>query len=166
MDALLWLLTLAAGPDLSRLGADDWDVREAETTRCDNALSALLLPAWHPDPEVNYRVRTLRARNLRWIDPVYVERLAIRNEFHLWLRLYLAADRSAFEPRSIFDDIHAHPLKATALFRMWPVRPGTSESFLFGSVVEGEYERWLDHCDYHLHRAPAPREADTTPSGR
>lgn len=155
---LLWILTLTAGPDVGRLGADDWHTRERETARVDNVLLALLLPKTSEDPEVDYRIRLLRTRNLKWLDAVYVERQILRADFAVWLDSYLFAGRSGIAGEwDTFALIHTDAGKAMVVFRGWPPMPGQPRSFLFGVICPGEYERYRAYLDYHLMRAPPPR---------
>lgn len=141
------------------LGHDEWRVREAATRRLDNPLAALFVPPAAEDPEVNYRLRQIRGRNLKWLSPVYVERRVFRAAPDEWLRRYLFAGRSAIAGEwGTFEAIHANFDLAKALFREWPVVRGESEGFLLGAIYPGEYERWLAHLDYHHGRIPAPHE--------
>jgi hypothetical protein len=156
------LLLLLGPPDLARLGADDWHTREAEELRCSNFFRALLLPASHPDPEVNFRVKRIRAKQLRWLDPEYVERVTYRDDFRAWVKLYLVTGRTRIHPEDLFHDIHKQNWKSDAIFGVMPnieTRAGVNyNGWLRGDIMEGEYEIWLRFLDYHLHRAPMPRE--------
>jgi hypothetical protein len=157
---LLLLFASYFAPDLSRLGADDWNTREREEARCDHFLSALMLPVRHGDPEVNYRIRALRARNLRWLRADYLERRVFATDFGQWARLYLFTGRSLIaRDFDTFAAIHCDNPKALAVFERWsPWSPFNGGGFLTGSIFAGEYETYLNYLDYHLSIAPAPRE--------
>jgi hypothetical protein len=93
------ILALLA-PDPARLGAAPWHEREAWHRRYDNPLSALALPAAHPDPEVQHRCRALRAKHLRGLDPVYREGVLHRDDYPAWVKRHvLEADSLASEAR-------------------------------------------------------------------
>jgi hypothetical protein len=160
--SLIHLLAIAAGElvagDVERLGADDWRIREAAHARLDNLVAALLLPAAAENPEVRHRLQEIRGRRLKWFAPAYVESHICRADFEAWLRLYLVPGRSAIAERwETFEHIHTDYDRASAVFREWPAIGG-NEGFLRGRIYPGEFEKWLAHIDYHLGRAPAPRE--------
>lgn len=126
---LLVVLDALLCPNLHRLGADDFGVREAETERCDCLLLALLLPESHPDAEVNYRIRLLRAK---------------------W-RLGGGIDRMAF--RWCFGDA----VRSGALFAALPLPPGESGNFLDRPPVPTDFPRFQRYLDTHRYRiAPRP----------
>lgn len=155
----LWLLSFFA-PRLDRLGADDWETRERETERCDCFALAVVLPVRHDDPEVDHRVRRLRARNLRWLSGRYVERIVLRESVREWARLYVAPNRSALaRERDTFVWLHSSWPRAADLFRELP-HPDRKTGFLSGTIVPGEYEEYLDYLDYHQFSAPHPRVVD------
>lgn len=156
---LLYLAALTHGPHLDRLGHDNWSVREAEHGRLNNFLSALLLPTSHADPEINYRIRAIRTRHLKWIDRRYLERLVYREDFDAWLRVYLVPGVSAIaEEWDTFADIHLDQDKGLSAYRSLPCAPDDDGPFIIGVIYPGEYERWLARLDYHQGRAPMPRE--------
>ena len=155
---LVLIVAAVVNGQVPALGADDWETREAATARLDHTLAAWFLPAAHHDPEINYRLRGLRAKNLRWADPQYVERVVFRRDFGAWVRLYLTPNRSIIAPEwDTFADIHGDHGKANAVFALWPVG-GASEMFLRGRIESGEYERYLEFLDYNRGVAPVPRE--------
>lgn len=157
----MFLVVLFAGwvnDQVLELGHDEWRIRERATQLLDNPLAALFVPSASEDAEVNYRLRMIRTRNLKWFSPVWVERCVLRASAEEWMRLYLFAGRSAIAERyETFERIHTYEV-ARPLFNAWPVMPGENEGFLYGSIYPGEYERWLAHLDYHRRRAPLPRE--------
>lgn len=157
MELALWLLTLPAGA-VPLLGHDEYAVREQASELLGNPLWCVLLPRQHADAEIDHRIKRLRARCLRELDPEYRERVTYRDDFPGWVRLYLATGRSLIAPVDVFSDVHADWNKAMAVFAALPVQPGEYQSFLIGSIVDGEYERWLEFLDYHHARAPLPRE--------
>lgn len=155
---LLVLFSSYFAPDLARLGDDDWNIREQEFRRCDHWLLALLLPTSHDDPEVNYRVRQLRTRNLKWLEPVRVERVVLRQDVQAWARLYLITGHSRIAREwDTFTYLHCVE-HALALCGVLEGHPAYAPGFLVGTIMPGEYERYLEHLDYHLHIAPEPRE--------
>lgn len=145
------LLLLAGPPDLSRLGADSFDVREAEERRCDGFLRAALLPSSHDDPEVDHRVKRLRQRNLRWLRWEYAERMALRHDFGLWLDLYFLPGRSGVAMVDVYAELRADWQRAEALAARWGV-PAYD-------VWRCDLADFGDLCDFHRRVAPMPREA-------
>jgi hypothetical protein len=161
MSALLFLLGFGPGPDLARLGADDWRSREAEHARCDNFLFALLLPDRHQDPEINHRLRSIKAKNLKWLDARYIERAVHSRDFSAWVRLYvLEGDSVAYSPAEVFFELHCDDQKADAYFALAdPDLPPHLQCWLRGSIAHGEFEQFEAHRRaYRESRAPAPRE--------
>jgi hypothetical protein len=161
--SLLLLLAALVDAQVARLGADDYATRERATERLSNPLAALLVPAANDDAEVNHRLRRIRARglrHLRLLDPLHVEGVMYRDDFPRWVALYLVTGRTQLDPADTFADIHRDPAKADAVFRVWPAE---RENFLRGNFIPGEYDRWLEFCDYHRLRAPMPRESPGGP---
>jgi hypothetical protein len=156
MSLFLVLASLAGAPDLNRLGADSFEVREAEERRCACPLLAVQLPARDDDPEIDFRVKRVRRASLRLLSAEYVERAAMRGDFGAWVKACLATGRTSLHPRDLFDAIHADRAKAYAVFAVLPPHDGNT-AFLCGAVCPGEYERWLDFLEYHWCR-PVPRE--------
>ena len=154
----LWLFALTP-PNLERLGAPDWHVREAEHARCDNLLLSLLLPPGHACPEIDARCRDLRTRNLRSLCPVYRERCLLLGDFAAWVREYLQPGRSRLAREwDTFVLIHTDARRADLVFAALPVPANGSQAWLRGHFVSGEYERYLEHLDYHGRVAPMPNE--------
>ncbi len=156
---MIALLALLIGADPKALGHDSYAVREAAHARLDYPLAALLLPASSPDAEINYRLRDLRARNLKWLRRGHAERVLIRRDPKAWVELALHRGRSVIAREwDTFELLHADYELATAVFARWPPQPGESRGFLWGSIYPGEFERWLAYLDYHAGVAPVPRE--------
>ena len=163
LTALLFLLGLAPGPDLARLGADDWRVREAESARCDNLPFALLLPARPGEnPEVNARVRAIRAKQLGRIDARAIERRVHAADYSTWLRLYvLDGESRAYTPAEVFHELHGDDRLADLFFALAPADADDHyQLWLRGPVQAGEYERFLlvvaAYKRGELYRYPAP----------
>jgi hypothetical protein len=91
---LLYLLAVLIAADVPRLGADDWNEREAAHQRLSNPLSALFLPARDDDPEIDRRLKQLRAQNLRWCNPVWIERQTLAADPAEWAARYFVPDCS------------------------------------------------------------------------
>lgn len=165
---LLWLLSFAA-PDLGRLGADDWHTRERESERCDCFLMALRLPACHADPEIDYRVKKLRSRNLRYLNSLYVESVLFREGFEQWVRWYLMQPgRTKLELIEVLDAIQRDPQKRETLLSVLPVQPGENSSFLNPPFAPTDLPRFEAYLSYHWYPAPMPRQkhpAGVSPCG-
>lgn len=143
-------------PDVGRLGADDWRTREAETRRCDNPISASLLPPRSANPEIDARIRYLKGRVPREPTQEEIERRVMRGDFNRWLAQYLVLNRSALPDAEVFVFLHAG--HADAVFALWPLREGGNGGWLRGAIFPGEYDQWVEHRDFYQCRAPSPRE--------
>lgn len=154
---LVLLFATWVNGQVAQLGDDSFAAREAATARLDSVFMALFLPTCSEDPEINHRLRELSRRRGKWLDAVYVERRVYRSDWGGWLAWYLVSGRSRIaEERDTFEDIHRDVAKVRMVFRAWP--PIYDTRFLLGSIIDGEYEQWLDYLDYHQGRAPAPAE--------
>jgi hypothetical protein len=153
-------LVMSFVPDPDLLGADDYHQRETETRRCDNLISAALLPTNHPNPEARKRIGELRAKNLRHADPLYVEVCVLRAGFPRWVELYLSSDRSRLARTEEFflREFHGQASRWEFVLRVLPVPPGESDTFFRRPWRETDYPRYLEWLDYHHFRAPAPRQ--------
>lgn len=155
---LALLLLLAGGPpDLNRLGADDWTAREREYQRCDCVLMALLLPPCHENPEVDARVKRLRAKNLRLLDAEFLERVTYRSDYGQWVRVYLATGRTRIGTEDVFNDLCEikDDARANAVFAAMPAPPGYGQWYL-----RTNYGDFVEYLHYHWRIAPMPREKE------
>ena len=154
----LALILSALTPDVSRLGADEYRVREAETRRCDNPLSAALLPNATDDPEVNARIAYLKQRH-RPLTQRQIERRVMREDFPRWVEQYLVLNRSAFARDFEFyrDEFLNHPEHYGPIFGTWPVPGHQRWNFWAGALLSRDYPEYLDYLDYHHGIAPPPR---------
>lgn len=153
MDVLvLWLCSFLA-PDLARLGHDQFAVREAETARCSNIVSALLLPAAHPDPEVDYRVRLVRRQQLRWLSPEYVERVTYREDYGKWLDLFFCPGRNRICDADVWADLDW--TKRSAILDRWGWQQDWWDGCPLWQLTLAQFREW---CDYNRRVAPPPRE--------
>jgi hypothetical protein len=155
----LTLILLAFSPDLSRLGADAYHVREWETRRCDNPLSVLLLPDATSCPEVNARIAYLRKR-WRPLTPLQVELRTFDADPGRWATQYLALGRSAVARRFDFYEsmILNRPENYGPMFEKLPVPRDRYWNFWQGWLMPRDFPAWLDYLDYHQNVAPRPRE--------
>lgn len=155
----LLLAWLAA--QVALLGHDEYAVREAAQRRLDHPVWIALLPAATDSPEAAARIADLKKRHRR---PTAAEvqlriELEVRDaDLPRWLSQYVVPGRSSLPDAEVFAFLHAEWKRAEAFFRLWSLRPGDSTSWLTGAIFPGEYDRWLDHCDYHRGVAPRPRE--------
>lgn len=156
---MLPLILLAAlTPDSSRLGVDDWREREAATARYSNPLSALMLPDTHEDAEVSHRIKGIKARTLRDLDPRYIEAKMHRDDFTVWLQRYVIdGDSLAYTLAEVFHELHTDNGKADEFFRLAPIIGYDNGTWLRGGFVEGEYQKWRERVLLYrtLHAAEA-----------
>ena len=109
-----------------QLGHDRWEAREAAQARLDSFLPALFLPFRSDDPEIDYRVKALRARNLKWFDPAYHERALHCRDFRRWLALcVLEGDSVAFKLDEVFLELHGSHAKARLFMELTTARGAT-----------------------------------------
>lgn len=150
---MFWLLFALGGPpDLAKLGHDSWAVRERETDRCSNMLMALMLPPRHDDPEIDFRVKRIRTRCLRLIDPECVERAVHRADYAAWLKLYWCPNHSRFAEVDVFVELYEGWQQKMALDRLWDrVPPDRSWPF-------SDFDNFREWCRYNWRVAPMPRE--------
>jgi hypothetical protein len=163
MSLLLWIAAVVGPPDLSRLGADDFRVREAEGRRCESLWMALLLPARHDDPEIDFRVKEIRRRQFARLDAANWERRLHAEDFREWLRVCVVeGDSRAYSRMEVFLELRGSAEKARCLMDLTgPGRgPGSFEGslpgWLVGTILPGEFDCFCDHLDYHKLRAPLP----------
>lgn len=156
--SLVTLLALFIGPppDLSRLGADSFDVREAETDRSDCFLLALQLPASHPDPEVDFRVKRLRGKWLPKVDPRYWERALHASDYGAWLDWYFLPNRSQYTLQEVYDEAASDNQRLRDLLTKLNVPFEQEAAFILNLALS--FEDFRDICDYERHVAPLPRE--------
>lgn len=156
---MLALLLSFFAPDVSRLGADDYQTREAETRRLDNPLSVLLLPDRTDSPEANDRIAALKRKH-RPPTPLQIELRTLDEDFPRWLAQYLELNRSAVARDFDFyaTEILNRPEHYGPMFRALPRPPGQDYNFWFGALLPRDFPAWLDYLDYHQGVAPAPRE--------
>jgi hypothetical protein len=158
---ILLLLLLPFAPDLGRLGAPEYHVREWESRRCDNPISALLLPDRTDCPEVCARIAALKKR-WRPLSRLQVEMRTLDGDFPRWVAQYLLLGRSIVARDFEFfrAEIYWSYDHCRALFAMLPPPPAAGNQWgVWGGVLFPlDYDVWLDYLDYHQGRAPAPRE--------
>lgn len=158
------LLLLLFAPDCSKLGADEYRVREAETRRCDNPLSAALLPDRTDSPEADARIAALKRKH-RPLTQRQVEVRILDDDFPRWVELYLKSNRSAIARDFDFyaTEVLNRPEHYVGLFTALPRRPDMQWNFWCGPITPRDFPAWLDYLDYHQGVAPAPREANPSP---
>lgn len=163
---LLLLVFVLRIPDVDRLGAEDWRLREREERRCDNPLSALLLPPSHPNPEIDFRAKQLRQRNLTYFDPRAGERRIHAHDYEAWLYRHVVHGESLnYSPEEVFEELHSDFGRAALYMQLTGPEPNGYchhdgvPAWLRAGVMPGEYEQFLRHRDYHRCRAPLPRPA-------
>lgn len=145
-------------PNVALLGADEWGVREAETLRCDNPISALLLPARHEDPEIDCRIRQLRRK---WI--LRPELDLMRASWERWVDEYFVTERTRLEPEHVFGLCFGNKDRYRALLARFPIHCGIDpcgSSFFWTPALDTDYPRFLRWLDYHFYRAPMPHEPE------
>jgi hypothetical protein len=155
---LLCLLFTWFAPDLSRLGADDWATREAETARLSNPLSALWLPWRHYDPEIEFRAWEIKRKQLRNLSHEYRERVTYRDDYEAWFRDYFEPGRSRIAEADVWADLIANtfPESRRQVFRgRWGEPPLTVWVAWFG--FPGTLADFREYCDYHRGVSPEPR---------
>lgn len=151
-------LLLSYAPDLNRLGSDDFATREAEHRRLDNPLSALMLPRHHEDPEVDFRIKRIRAKNLKQFDPFYIERKLYREDFVGWVRGYLVTGRTMQSDDELFAEWFGNTERVNELAAVLPDTTGRNFSFLRAPLSAFDFVHFVEYLDaYRDHIAPAPR---------
>lgn len=161
---LLYLLAALIAADVPRLGADDWHEREAAHQRLNNPLSALFLPVRDSDLEIDRRLKELRAHNLRWCNPLWIERRTLADDPAEWARRYFLTGYSRLPTDDVFLILHSDNPRVTKLFQyMKP--PCGYEGFLRPPRVTHDYFGWCRYVDYWRARmAPMPREVKPSDS--
>ncbi len=151
--ALLILFAAWVNAEVPKLGADEYETREAATARLDNLPAALFLPATHGDPEIRHRLDSLRRKNLRWCRAEWVERVVCRESFGEWVAWYFVPGVSRFSDAEVYEWACRDWSFVPALMEPWG---GQWESGPFGWVMSES--QWCEWCDYNRRTAPRPRE--------
>lgn len=152
MQLALWMLC-AFVPDAGRLGADDWREREAETRRCQNPISAALLPARSEDAEIDLRVKTVRADQLKYLNPVRTEWIVFRADFDRWELLYMHTGRSAIMHECPAFLMYFNSTRKGDLLLRYPCTNDPDISFLRCPPAETDYQRWRNYIKSHFPNA-------------
>ncbi len=162
--AMLALLLSLFAPDVAKLGADEYATREAESQRCDNAISVLLLPDLTSSPEANDRIARLKRKH-RPLSQVQIEVRTLDNDFPRWVEQYLLLNRSGIAHRFDFfeTEILNRPDHYVPLFAMLPRPRGQTWNFWQGMLVPRDFPAYRDYLDYHQGIAPDPREVTPAP---
>lgn len=149
---LFFLFLAVFTPNIDRLGDDSYAVREWETERCGNPVSAALLPASHADPEVNYRIRTIRGRQLRSMSPEFIERTLQKTDFGEWLDRYFCPGVNLICDEDCYYVIWEQYEYRALLRERWA--DGFYDAFYHCPDLAG----FREYCDFHRQRAPMPRD--------
>lgn len=142
------------GHQVPLLGHDEYAVREAAHRRLDNPLAALFLPATSDDAEIDYRLRRLRAQNLKWFDPRRPERILHATDYRAWMQRYVIdGDPRAYTLAEVFGEMRADRNKVAVYMELTGC--GT-QPWLTGPIFPHEFDQFLAHRA-GLRAAPMPR---------
>lgn len=147
MFGLTVLLSIAYPSPLESLGHEEWAIRE-KAERSHNALSALLLPHVHENPEIRMRIASIKRKHLSKYNPLVIEGNMFHNHYELWIETYWLPGMNRF--RTDLQMLHLMRLdKYKKPFTDRYPPPDLQWGYLVGTVLPGELERLQAHLAHY-----------------